>query len=558
MGADSLQTAKASLQILPTLVKAVPIPEPFKSAVIGIPDAVLQIITIVETAKGNMEDAKVLALYIATIIDRTIRPLDLQCVTPATQNRIQEFQKTLRQITDEITILTSERSLRKRIFSYDRDASKLSALKQMVVDAVTGIQLETVVTAGHQVEVMNRKQDSTRDDQQQELAYQDQQAIIQKQDLAYQDQQAILQKQELVYKEQQTIIQRQDLAYQEQQGLIRKQQDAEIDRLIALLGNRNSGSSKKPPCLDGTRTSILKWISKWIEQPSDDGRYGLCLIGAAGRGKSSVGASVAEAARTSKRLGAEFYFTVDEQDRNEGVIPVVARQLASWGDKRLRVEITSAIDEDREITERTLEVQFKKLIREPLETLVDDVDCDPLVMIFDGLDECNNQYAARLLRLIGQSFATLPTRVRFIITGRPEPHLLHQYDAEPLDSRLHVRSLDLEDVGEVEKDIEAFLKQELPQMVWGMVKRPSNWPGEERRIILIRLSGGLWIWVVIVARMLADPRFRDPEKQLNALLLSASDADGEYGQNTDLYAIYSQIMNRACPPNSHSELLTLP
>ncbi|KAG8997237.1 hypothetical protein FRB94_007808 [Tulasnella sp. JGI-2019a] len=231
MGADSLQTAKASLQILPTLVKAVPIPEPFKSAVIGIPDAVLQIITIVETAKGNMEDAKVLALYIATIIDRTIRPLDLQCVTPATQNRIQEFQKTLRQITDEITILTSERSLRKRIFSYDRDASKLSALKQRVVDAVTGIQLETVVTAGHQVEVMNRKQDSTRDDQQvmarkQELAYQDQQAIIQKQDLAYQDQQAILQKQELVYKEQQTIIQRQDLAYQEQQGLIRKQQDA--------------------------------------------------------------------------------------------------------------------------------------------------------------------------------------------------------------------------------------------------------------------------------------------------------------------------------------------
>ncbi|KAG9034843.1 hypothetical protein FRB95_012536 [Tulasnella sp. JGI-2019a] len=367
----------------------------------------------------------------------------------------------------------------------------------------------------------------------------------------------MIQRQELAYQEQQAIIQKQDLVYHEQQGLIRKQQDAEIDRLIALLGNGDSGSSKKPPCLDGTRTSILKWISKWIEQPSDDGRYGLCLIGAVGRGKSLVGASVVEAARTSKRLGGEFYFIVDEQDRNKGIIPVLARQLASWGDRRLRVEIASAIDDDREIVQRSLEVQFKKLIREPLETLAEDVDCDPLVMIFDGLDECDDQYATRLLRLIGQSFTTLPTHVRIIITSRPEPHLLHQYDAEPLDSRLHVRSLDLEDVGEVEKDIEAFLKQELPQMVWGMVKRPSNWPGEERRIILIRLSGGLWIWVVIVARMLADPRFRDPEKQLNALLLSASDADGEYGQNTDLYAIYSQIMNRACPPNSHSELLTL-
>ncbi|KAG8981295.1 hypothetical protein FRB93_008748 [Tulasnella sp. JGI-2019a] len=178
-------------------------------------------------------------------------------------------------------------------------------------------------------------------------------------------------------------------------------------------------------------------------------------------------------------------------------------------------------------------------------------------MIFDGLDECNDQYATRLLHLIGQGFATLPTRVRFIITSRPEPHLLHQYDAEPLDTRLYLRSLDSEDVGEVEKDIEAFLRQELPQMVWGMVKRPSDWPGEERRLVLIRLSGGLWIWIVTVARMLTDPRFRDPEKQLNALLLSASNTDGEYGHNTDLYAIYSQIVNRACPPDSHSELLTL-
>ncbi|KAG8991464.1 hypothetical protein FRB93_002805 [Tulasnella sp. JGI-2019a] len=69
------------LQVLFTVVKAVPIPEPFKSAVVGIPDAVLQIITIVETAKGNMEDAKVLALYIATLTDRTIRSLDLSHMT---------------------------------------------------------------------------------------------------------------------------------------------------------------------------------------------------------------------------------------------------------------------------------------------------------------------------------------------------------------------------------------------------------------------------------------------------------------------------------------------
>ncbi|KAG9008455.1 hypothetical protein FRB94_013279 [Tulasnella sp. JGI-2019a] len=236
--------------------------------------------SIVETAKGNMEDAKVLVTYISTVTDKTIRSLDLPRATPATQNRIREFQEALRQIAEEITTLAPRRPLRKWIFNYDRDASTLSTLKQKVVDVIAGIQLETVVATGHEIDIMSGKQ---------------------------------------------------EVIYQEQQVLIRKQQEAEIDRLIALLGSGDSGVSKKPPCLEGTRTSLLRWIAQWIEAPPVDDRRGLCLIGAAGRGKSSVGASVAEAERTRKRLGADFYFTVDQQERNLGVIPVLARQLASWG-----------------------------------------------------------------------------------------------------------------------------------------------------------------------------------------------------------------------------------
>ncbi|KAG9008429.1 hypothetical protein FRB94_013253 [Tulasnella sp. JGI-2019a] len=512
MGADTLQSAKASLRILSAVVKAVPIPEPFKSAVVGIPDAVLQIITIVETTKGNMEDAKVLVTYISTVTDKAIRSLDLPRATPATQHRIREFQEALRQIVEEIATLASRRPLWKRIVNYDRDASTLSGLKQKVVDVITGIQLETVVATGHEVDDISRKQ--------------------------------------------QEILQQQEILYQEQQVLIRMQQEAEIDRLITSLGSGDSGASKKPPCLEGTRVSLLKWITEWIEAPPVDDVRGLCLIGAAGRGKSAVGASVAEAERRSKRLGADFYFTVDQQDRNIGVIPVLARQLASWGDERLRAEIASAIHEDRNVAQGTLEVQFRKLIQGPLETLADDPNCPPLVILLDGLDECNNEYAIRLLRLIGQSLATLPAAVRFIIASRPEPHLLHRYASEPLNARLHVRSLDLEELSQTLKDIEKFFREELPEMVLGMVKT-SNWPGEARILILVQMSGGLWIWAATVARMLADRNFRNPEKQLEALLSSVPDIHGGYGHNTDLYAIYSMILNRACPPTSHSKLITL-
>ncbi|KAG8989330.1 hypothetical protein FRB94_014480 [Tulasnella sp. JGI-2019a] len=72
---DALDVAKLGLRALSTGLKASPIPEPFKSAVSGIPDAVLQIIEIVETVKGNVDDAGDLALYIGQVTETAVRPL---------------------------------------------------------------------------------------------------------------------------------------------------------------------------------------------------------------------------------------------------------------------------------------------------------------------------------------------------------------------------------------------------------------------------------------------------------------------------------------------------
>lgn len=50
MGANVLQIVKRTLEGLSIIVNALPIPDPFKSAVVGIPDAVLEIITILEVS----------------------------------------------------------------------------------------------------------------------------------------------------------------------------------------------------------------------------------------------------------------------------------------------------------------------------------------------------------------------------------------------------------------------------------------------------------------------------------------------------------------------------
>ncbi|KAG8871827.1 hypothetical protein FRB97_008273 [Tulasnella sp. 331] len=357
------------------------------------------------------------------------------------------FQHIKRGIGD----LVSRKSRWRRIVNYDCDASTLAAMKQSVANAIASIELETAMATNQEVDLLHKRQDAI---------------------------------------------------YEDQQGLIRQQQASEylkqlggateIAPLIASLGTQDSGSSKKPPCLDGTRVSLLNRIKRWIEK-----------------------------------------------DRNEGVVVVLAGQLASWSEGRLRFDIANAIHEDTEIMRRTPEVQFRQLIQTPLQSLAGDLDSPTLVMLLDGLDECNEDYACRLLKAVGQSLNKLPTIARVIITSRPEPHLLSPHRLEPMRSQLVVYSLDTEKVSQVKMDIWKYFNEDLPGMVKSWVEDSLDWPGEERRMMLVELSQGLWIHTTTAARMLADRVIQNPEKQLEAVLSS------------------HPILNRACPPNSTPDLLAL-
>ncbi|KAG8871901.1 hypothetical protein FRB97_008221 [Tulasnella sp. 331] len=538
MGADTLQIVKRTLEGLSIVVSAVPIPEPFKSAVVGIPDAVLKMITVVETAKGNLEDAKALVVYVANVVDETVRPLAPSHDTPATRERVEKLNTLLVQITAELQALTTKRPRWKRIVNYEGDAVKLAEMKQKVVDGITRIQLATVVATGQEVELLSQTQDNI---------FEAQRLMGREQNIAFQHLRAMMKAQDTLYEGQQTIIrQQQEAVY-----------STEIARLIGSLGTQDSGSSKKPSCLDGTRVGLLDRINHWVEAWPDGSSRALCLKGSAGIGKSSIGATVAKEQRAFHRLGAEFYFTADQQERNEAAVVVLARQLASWSEGKLRFDIANAVHEDSEIMRRAPQEQYRKLIQEPLETLTGPQNCPTLIVLLDGLDECTKDYASKLLESLGEGLVKLPSAVRVIITSRPELHLLAFYRSEPMKSQLELYPLDTEEVLQQKQDIRKYFEEKLPGMVKEWVKWSLDWPGEERREMLVELSQGLWIYATTVARMLADSAIRNPEKQLEAILSSHREANSEYGRNTHLDSIYSVVLARACLPTSPSSLVTL-
>ncbi|KAG8977586.1 hypothetical protein FRB94_000391 [Tulasnella sp. JGI-2019a] len=253
----------------------------------------------------------------------------------------------------------------------------------------------------------------------------------------------------------------------------------------------------------------------------------------------------------SRRLGAVFHFTRDEQARNKGSILALARQLARWADQRLRSSIASAIESARkeglDIAQMTPENQFQQLIEEPMRSL--DGASPALVVILDALDECEEAYAKTLLRLFGGLFDKLPNNVKLFITSRGELQLQQCYNSEPLKSQLETHFLADEKIEQMEEDISVYFKQELPALVGHLVTNPLDWPGKEKRRALVSKTQGLFICATTVARMLADPNMLDPETQLEGIL-SSNDA-------IRLDDVYGQILDRACPTSSHNNLLAL-
>ncbi|KAG8890880.1 hypothetical protein FRB98_002898 [Tulasnella sp. 332] len=521
-----MEGARLGLEVLSTALNAAPIPEPFKSAVTAIPDIALKIMKIVEGVQENVEDAKALAIYIADVTNTTITPFKTKPPesldkTPDTKKRLTEFKDVLVKILEEMEILM-KRKLRKQIFTYIRDASKLAGMKKRVDDAIIQLQLQTLIATGHEVELMGQEQE--------QISEQQRLVILEQRE----SHQALLQQQYQMNQQQYLVIQKQ-----------------EIERLIGSLGNGDSGAAKKDPCLKETRMALLEKIAEWLLDSSDAGKHCLCLLGMAGSGKSAIAASISNRAKASQYLGGRFHFTRDDQERNKGAVLVLARQLANWGDQRLRSEIASAIKDERDIGQMTLEDQFQKLIQEPLENL--ESTPPALIIVLDALDECDTRFVSTLLRLIGNGLAKLPVTVKYFITSRAEPQLQYYFNSEPMKSQRDVYTLGDEKVELVDKDIGIYLKEKLPEMVGPLVEDSSDWPGEEKRRALVLKAQGLFVWATTAVRIIADPNTgRDPEKKLERLLSSS--------HQDHLDDIYGQILERACPAtidNDNPETVSL-
>ena len=113
------------------------------------------------------------------------------------------------------------------------------------------------------------------------------------------------------------------------------------------MGAAYDSNSRYPAanCLEGTRRDVTDKIIKWMKIETSPRIF--WLQGVMGVGKSSVAQSLAERCADNKTLGASFFFSKDDVDRNthKALFTTIAWQLCeNWPSAKFWIRNALKID----------------------------------------------------------------------------------------------------------------------------------------------------------------------------------------------------------------------
>jgi hypothetical protein len=260
------------------------------------------------------------------------------------------------------------------------------------------------------------------------------------------------------------------------------------------------------------------------------------LNGLAGTGKSTIAKTVAERLFADGLLGASFFCSRDFEDRRnlQLIFPTLATQLARKY-AEIRSILVPLIRSDPEIAYESLYSQMKKLIVQPLnESNIS------TVIVIDALDECKDEDpASAILSILGRLASEIP-KVKFFLTGRPEPRISKGFHLPVLAKMTDVFILHEVEPGQVDSDIQLFFKNSFLELA-GHQCGLDNWPTKEQLDQLHRRAAGLFVYAAATVGFISHYR-RNPRKQLELLLQSQKIGDHE-GKTMD--SLYTSILQEA-------------
>ncbi|KAF9644920.1 hypothetical protein BDM02DRAFT_3190178 [Thelephora ganbajun] len=294
-------------------------------------------------------------------------------------------------------------------------------------------------------------------------------------------------------------------------------------------------------CLKGTRGPILDEIELWARDSHKPPVY--WLNGLAGTGKSTIAQTIAERIFADGQLGASFFCSRDFQDRSnlKFIFPTVAIQLAR-NYPEFRSIFVPLIQSDPEIAHESPYNQMDRLIVQPLKE--SDVST---VIVIDALDECRDEEpASAILSVLGQFVSQIP-KVKFFVTGRPEPRIREGFHLPLLAETTDVFILHDVELSLVNNDIRLFFNQGFIELARRR-QELDEWPTRGQLDLLCERAAGLFVYAAATIKFI-DRRNNDPKEQLDRLLRSPESSAREgkikFKANMTLDLLYMTILQEA-------------
>jgi len=293
-------------------------------------------------------------------------------------------------------------------------------------------------------------------------------------------------------------------------------------------------------CLRGTRETVLNEIESWSKDFNKPPVF--WLNGLAGTGKTTIAQTVSEWAFADGLLGASFFCSRDFADRSDlhFIFPTLAFQLAHKY-PTFRSILVTLLQSDPDVAHESLCGQMTKLIVEPLRST--DVST---VIVIDALDECkDDEPSSAILSVLGRFFRQIP-RVKFFITGRPEPRIKTGFRLPLLVDSTDVFVLHDVHPALINDDIRLFLKHELSELA--RRRQIEGWPSDDHVDLLCHRAAGLFVYAAATVKFL-DAKAQLPRGRLDAIadLPECTDHEGKtrFNSNMTLDSLYTSILETA-------------
>ncbi|KAJ7041047.1 hypothetical protein C8F04DRAFT_187773 [Mycena alexandri] len=326
-----------------------------------------------------------------------------------------------------------------------------------------------------------------------------------------------------------------------------------------------------PQCHPETRTQMLEVLLNWARGPPNFQTNGahcptrnsafsplVWLHGPAGAGKSAIAQSFCRGLEAEGRLGASFFFKRGHSSRGHAkrLFTTIAYQLAvSIPD--LHPLICRAASENPAIVDKSRSIQLRKLIVEPFQELSKKTALHTMVVVIDGLDECDDQNIQQEIlhssSVVEELCLPLPYfPLRFFFASRLEPHICEAFDG--VLKSIH-RPLNIHHSFE---DVRRYLQAEFTRIHWEhhetMARVPMPWPSPTVLDYLVDKSSGYFIYASTVIQFTDDKKFR-PTDRLEVLIgTRRSDSESPL---SGLDQLYIQILSDSAHPQLFQILAVL-